>query len=428
MANEYIETVNGIIDGTTLASLIGYSNPSSVNVMQKDDLTFLRFNVDKKVLLISNMCNIKYQSFNDCNTLGVVYGKNIIHNGREYKARSITNEEWDNLIVGLVPDDSISNWKGYYTLTQDLDGSGNAIFRGYTSVDAILTKTVGTSSSVYDWRCVLEPMSVNTINIEDSLGDILEFPNIEYTVSGENYDLNIFLDGELIESLDNQVQGTSHVFNNINFDSLKYGKHTIEIVVSDLLGVETSKSITFNKIKEITKPIPITSSLKEFVNHIDNVDKDVDYLRYKLKNNLIGKGVECSDADKMSSLIDKIDGIVVGDNVVAGETIKLLSLTPTISMVSGGKLSWSSNVNGSIKIKIMSVCNNSGSSSSLNIDLLRGDSIVSTKSFTLKSHGSYITIEYDLEGVKLYDVVSIYPKNGLVGANPGGIVISCDKL
>lgn len=170
------------------------------------------------------------------------------------------------------------------------------------------------------------------------------------------------------------------------------------------------------------------TTLKNLVDETTNIKNELVSCHSNLKNNLIKKGVKCSSTDKMSSLIDKIDGIVVGDNVVAGETIKLLSLTPTISMVSGGKLSWSSNVNGSIKIKIMSVCNNSGGSSSLNIDLLRDDSIVSTKSFTLKSHGSYITIEYDLEGVKLYDVVSIYPKNGLVGANPGGIVISCDKL
>ena len=95
------------------------------------------------------------------------------------------------------------------------------------------------------------------------------------------------------------------------------------------------------------------ATLKILVDETTNIKNELVICHSNLKNNLIKKGVECSDTDKMSSLIDKIDGIVVGDNVVAGETIKLLSLTPTISMVSGGKLSWSSNVNGSIKIKII---------------------------------------------------------------------------
>lgn len=442
MYSEYLGKVNNIITSTDIRNLVGLSTTGIL--VFNDDITWLKFKYNNKILFISNRCVLYGITWNQMDNVGITTGKAININGTEYLCRSISATdngtwngqpiagEWKDLIMKYTPNVSDSYWNEYYTICRDEgQNSSYATIVGKSSIDTIMQISKTASHSTYAWRPVLEINPYCNISISDeNLGELFNpFSPKNYIVNGSSHTLTEKLDGVVIRTLENQLDGAKYTLDlSSQWDSISYGKHTIEIIATDSNGLSSSVILTFSKVKETVATIPIVSNLKQVIEHSKEIKKEIEYQSLKLKNNLIKKGVECSDSDKMSSLVDKIDGIVVGDNVVAGETIKLLSLTPTISMVSGGKLSWSSNVNGSIKIKIMSVCNNSGGSSSLNIDLLRGDSIVSTKSFTLKSHGSYITIEYDLEGVKLYDVVSIYPKNGLVGANPGGIVISCDKL
>ena len=174
------------------------------------------------------------------------------------------------------------------------------------------------------------------------------------------------------------------------------------------------------------------TTLKNLVDETTNIKNELVACHSNLKNNLIKKGVKCSSTDKMSSLIDKIDGIVVGDNVIAGSSLQLFNYTSstTISIRKGDVFKFTSNVNGSVKIKINYICSGTGGNSLLNIDLIRGESIISSQSFTLKAYGSYIIIEYDLTEIKLNDVISIYAVNssGAITRVDGGIIVSCDKL
>ena len=51
------------------------------------------------------------------------------------------------------------------------------------------------------------------------------------------------------------------------------------------------------------------ATLKNLVDETTNIKNELVICHSNLKNNLIKKGVECSDTDKMSSLIDKINEI-----------------------------------------------------------------------------------------------------------------------
>ena len=174
------------------------------------------------------------------------------------------------------------------------------------------------------------------------------------------------------------------------------------------------------------------ATLKNLVDETTNIKNELKTCHSNLKNNLIAKGVECSDTDKMSSLVDKIAGIVVVDNVIAGESIQLFNYTSSgsIRINKNDVFKLTSSVNGSVKIKINYVCSGSGSSTYLSIDLTRNEDIISSKSFKVNKNGSYINIEYDLSEIQLNDVINIYASGGssVISSSNGGIVVSCDKL
>lgn len=99
-------------------------------------------------------------------------------------------------------------------------------------------------------------------------------------------------------------------------------------------------------LEENLEKLPTSSSLVDTVEHVKNVNNEIYYLKTKLENNLIEKGVECSRVDKMSSLIDKISSITskVAYGVQPGPTsgsftlqISNLSFKPNLVMCSSYK-------------------------------------------------------------------------------------------
>ena len=62
------------------------------------------------------------------------------------------------------------------------------------------------------------------------------------------------------------------------------------------------------------------ATLKSLVNETTNIKNELKTCHTNLKDNLISKGVECSDTDKMSSLIDKVANIALGKKWASGVT------------------------------------------------------------------------------------------------------------
>lgn len=64
------------------------------------------------------------------------------------------------------------------------------------------------------------------------------------------------------------------------------------------------------------------TTLKTLVDETTNIKNELINCRTNLKNNLIEKDVECSDIDKISSLIDKVNNIK-GFKMVPGDTCSI---------------------------------------------------------------------------------------------------------
>lgn len=173
-------------------------------------------------------------------------------------------------------------------------------------------------------------------------------------------------------------------------------------------------------------------TLKSLVDETTNIKYELVTCHTNLKNNLTTKGITVNPSDKMLTLINNVNNLDYVNNVIAGTTFQLFNykLTNEISMTQNAMLELSSNVKGSIKLQINYICSASGSPSSVNIDLVRGNSIVSSKTFELKAYGSYITIEYDLAQIQLNDTIKIYAptgsKNISIRGN-GGILVTYEK-
>ena len=63
------------------------------------------------------------------------------------------------------------------------------------------------------------------------------------------------------------------------------------------------------------------ATLKNLVDETTNIKNELVECHTNLKNNLIEKGVECSDTDKMSSLIDKVLNIELGKKWASGNMV-----------------------------------------------------------------------------------------------------------
>lgn len=63
------------------------------------------------------------------------------------------------------------------------------------------------------------------------------------------------------------------------------------------------------------------STLKQLVDETTNIKNELKTCHVNLKNNLIDKGVECSDTDKLLSLVGKVGEIELGKKWASGEYI-----------------------------------------------------------------------------------------------------------
>lgn len=336
MSSEYLEKVNNIITSTDIRNLVGLSTTGVL--VFNDDITWLKFKYNNKILFISNRCVLYGITWNQMDNVGITTGKAININGTEYLCRSISATdngtwngqpiagEWKDLIMKYTPNVSDSYWNEYYTICRDEgQNSSHATIVGKSSIDTIMQFSKTASHSTYAWRPVLEINPYCNISISDeNLGELFNpFSPKNYIVNGSSHTLTEKLDGVVIRTLENQLDGAKYTLDlSSQWDSISYGKHTIEIIATDSNGLSSSVILTFSKVKETVATIPIVSNLKQVIEHSKEIKKEIEYQSLKLKNNLIKKGVECSDSDKMSSLVDRVNNIK-GFKMVPGDTYSI---------------------------------------------------------------------------------------------------------
>lgn len=62
-------------------------------------------------------------------------------------------------------------------------------------------------------------------------------------------------------------------------------------------------------LEENLEKLPTSTDLSSAIQYNENINSEISTLKIKLKNNLIQKGVSCSNTDKFSSLINKVNDI-----------------------------------------------------------------------------------------------------------------------
>lgn len=273
------------------------SNYSFGNTPSDDakKLQWVKIKDGDKTLLICDRVILVNVTWNDLNSAGWIFGKEVTIDGAKYKLRSLTggsnyrntsdayaggtptNNEWDRfitreeVITGLpapVSSDldsnlnstdfssthnALWNWAGVYTWCQETYSSNTShrARRGYTSARRWDFNNATNSLSLVGFRPVLEILNTDPL-ISDSdrdLGDKNSNFTITYTVddadSGDVLTATESLDGQTTKSF----APTRNLVNTISVDvdSLSLGKHTVKVVVSDGQGGTATRTWTFTR-------------------------------------------------------------------------------------------------------------------------------------------------------------------------------------
>ena len=273
------------------------SNYSFGNTPSDDakKLQWVKIKDGDKTLLICDRVILVNVTWNDLNSAGWIFGKEVNIDSAKYKLRSLTggtgprstndwysggtptNNEWDRfvtreeVITGLPApvssdlDSSLNstdlssahnqlwNWMGVYTWCQETYSSNtsNRAVRGYDSARYWDNRNAAGSSPYLGFRPVLEILNTDPL-ISDSdrdLGDKNSNFTITYTVddadSGDVLTATESLDGQTTKSF----APTRNLVNTISVDvdSLSLGKHTVKVVVSDGQGGTATRTWTFTR-------------------------------------------------------------------------------------------------------------------------------------------------------------------------------------
>ena len=129
---------------------------------------------DGTKLLVCDRCLVVSISWNNLNSAGLIFGKEVTIDGKKYKLRSLTgstgasgtngagcNNEWDNLIDAVGESNDITHWQNMYTWCQETYYN-NASFRsirGYNSARDYGGAAAAITGIYFGWRPALEKLN-----------------------------------------------------------------------------------------------------------------------------------------------------------------------------------------------------------------------------------------------------------------------------
>lgn len=280
MANGTIHTFGTLkVNGTTYAkpsnpvdggncvsyngTAISIENTESGKVLQWIELN----KSDGTKLLVCDRCLVVSISWNNLNSAGLIFGKEVIIDGKKYKLRSLTgstgasgtngagcNNEWDNLIDAVGESNDITHWQNMYTWCQETyyNNTSNRSIRGYYSARLCGDGNATLAYAYVGWRPALEVLnaapSISPASTE--YGEKAGAFSIAYTVAdedGDTFNVSVKLDGTEIESHEGQSAGSYTLDLTQHWQALTKDKHTITITATDSNEESTTETYTFTK-------------------------------------------------------------------------------------------------------------------------------------------------------------------------------------
>ena len=185
------------------------------------------------------------------------------------------------------------------------------------------------------------------------------------------------------------------------------------------------------------------ATLKSLVDETSNIKNELKACHTNLKNNLIAKGVECSDNDKLSSLIDKVTTLKYV-KYVAGDTTQLYKNETTYvacvydkanHVASGTKLCSYISSNDMKSVRLKAYTENYGSYYGMKfvVKIVRSGSVIATHSFDIggrDNQKNILNISKDITDIKINDSIDFYVtyNNENLANLVKNIELTCDLL
>lgn len=157
------------------------------------------------------------------------------------------------------------------------------------------------------------------------------------------------------------------------------------------------------------------ATLKSLVDETTNIKNELVECHANLKNNLSAKGVECSDNDKMSSLIDKVDNIK-GFKIIPGDTYNVPGFTSiskdtysTMYVVQDYKMTMGGNLKLQFSYNISTAYSNFNIPANITFTVNRGGEVyhTETNSIIITSKNS-VELIYDKIEFEKDDTISFF--------------------
>ena len=176
------------------------------------------------------------------------------------------------------------------------------------------------------------------------------------------------------------------------------------------------------------------ATLKSLVDETSNIKNELVECHTNLKNSLIAKGVECSDSDKMSSLIHYVSELKVLSECVAGDSLYVFVDNPEMQIpINNGyqEVKKFSNflLNGNYRVSASISSTTSGNTTFLKIIHKRNNATIFTSNeFSTKST-TVLKCSVDISNILVGDTISFQAWNNNSSYARGNIkefAISCD--
>ena len=255
------------VDGGNCVSYNGTSisieNTESGKALQWIELT----KSDGTKLLVCDRCLVVSISWNNLNSAGLIFGKEVTIDGKKYKLRSLTgstgasgtygagcNNEWDNLLDAVGESNDITHWQNMYSWCQETyyNNTPSRSLRGYYSARYYDGGSATNTNTYIGWRPALEVLnaapSISPTSTE--YGEKAGAFSIAYTVAdedGDSFNVSVKLDGTEIENHAGQSAGSYTLDLTQYWQALTKDAHTITITATDSNEESTTETYTFTK-------------------------------------------------------------------------------------------------------------------------------------------------------------------------------------
>ena len=235
-------------------------------------------------------------------------------------------------------------------------------------------------------------------------------------------DINCYEDGKLFKTI--SLNGkTLHILDNeLIFKSLRgttssYCAYIDEFKMHNNVKWDSDFTPPLSQYAKV-EDLEVNATLFDTVNRIKVINELKQEEKTLLKNNLIEKGVECSDNDKMSSLIDKVRNMKSFPSYTAGDENVIINVRPTVP-ANTTFINFNCLFYGGIKVK-----GNALNYGTIIFEHYRDNNLISTKETT--SSITWNDFTYEFSNIMPFDVLKIKTSGqaGIATSNNSSFLIS----